>query len=121
MCYIWVAHYQGAGAMAGKSGSRVAVTGSFGFTGRALTDRLLAAGHAVVTRTRRSGIGDPLVNRITVRPISGASVDDLAEALAGVDVLFNTLWLRFPRAGATFEGAVARSAELLAAARQAGV
>jgi uncharacterized protein YbjT (DUF2867 family) len=101
--------------------SRVAVTGSFGFTGRALTERLLAAGSEVVTLTRRSGSGDPLAYRVTVRSFAGASSDELAADLDGVDTLFNTFWLRFPRDGATFEGAVARSAELLAAARDAGV
>ena len=100
---------------------RVAVTGAFGFTGRALTERLLAAGHEVVTLTRRSGAADPLAARVTVRPFGDASRDELAGSLAGVETLFNTYWLRFPRAGATFEAAVARSAELVAAARQAGV
>ena len=103
------------------SGGRVAVTGSFGFTGRALTERLLAAGADVVTLSRRSGSGDPLAGRITVRPFDASRQDELVESLEGVDVLFNTYWLRFPRGGATFEGAVARSAALLAAARTAGV
>ena len=101
--------------------TRVAVTGAFGFTGRAITERLLDAGHDVVTLTRRSGAGDPLTPRITVRPFDTASPAGLVAALAGVDTLFNTYWLRFPRGAATFEGAVARSATLLAAAREAGV
>jgi NADH dehydrogenase len=104
-----------------RAGSRVAVTGSFGFTGRALTERLLAAGHHVVTLSRRSGAGDPLASRITVRPLRSDRPEELASALDGVDTLFNTYWLRFPRGGATFEGAVGRSAALLAAARDAGV
>jgi uncharacterized protein YbjT (DUF2867 family) len=99
----------------------MAVTGAFGFTGRAIAERLLDAGHDVVTLTRRSGRGDSLTPRITVRPFDTASSADLAASLAGVDTLYNTYWLRFPRGGATFEGAVARSAALLAAARQAGV
>ena len=101
--------------------TRVAVTGAFGFTGRAIAERLLDAGHEVVTLTRRSGADDPLASRITVRPFDAASPTDLAASLAGVDTLFNTYWLRFPRGGSTFEGAVARSAALLAAAREAGV
>src|SRR5262245_6832729 len=101
--------------------TRVAVTGAFGFTGRALTERLLAAGNEVVTLTRRTGAGDPLAPRLTIRPIGTATTDELATSLEGVETLFNTFWLRFPRAGATFEGAVARSAELVAAARRVGV
>jgi nucleoside-diphosphate-sugar epimerase len=101
--------------------SRVAVTGSFGFTGRALTEQLLSAGHEVVTLSRRTGAGDPLLPRISVRPFDADRPDELAASLAGVDTLFNTYWLRFPRGTSTFEGAVERSATLLAAARAAGV
>ena len=99
---------------------RAAVTGAFGFTGRAIAERLLDAGHEVITLTRRSGAGDPLASRITVRSYD-ASPEDLVASLTGVDTLINTYWLRFPRGGDTFEGAVARSAGLLAAARVAGV
>ena len=101
--------------------SRIAVTGSFGFTGRPLTERLLEAGHEVVTLSRRSGAGDLLAGRITVRPLDLERADELRASLDGVETLFNTYWLRFPRGGATFERAVARSAALLAAAREAGV
>jgi uncharacterized protein YbjT (DUF2867 family) len=103
------------------AGRRVAVTGSFGFTGRAITERLLDAGDQVVTLTRRSGAGDPLAERITVHPIDTTRPAELAEHLAGVDTLFNTYWLRFPRNGETFEGLIAQSAVMLAAAREAGV
>jgi NADH dehydrogenase len=98
-----------------------AVTGAFGFTGRALAERLLADGHGVVTLTRRSGAGDPLASRITVRPFDAGRPAELATTLTGVDTLFNTYWLRFPRDGMTFEVALGRSAALLAAARDAGV
>ena len=101
--------------------ARQAVTGAFGFTGRAIALRLLEAGDEVVTLTRRSGRGDSLATRVTIRPFDTDRPDELVAALAGVDTLFNTYWLRFPRGDATFDGAVARSAALLAAARQAGV
>ena len=103
------------------AGRRFAVTGSFGFTGRAITERLLGAGHEVVTLARRSGTGDPLAERITVHSMDTTRPAEVAEHLAGVDTLFNTYWLRFPRDGETFEGLVAQSAILLAAARGAGV
>ena len=111
----------GAGSDGAPAAPRVAVTGAFGFTGRALTERLLDTGHAVVTLTRRSGVGDPLGPRIAVAPFDTSRPADLAAVLTGVDTLYNTYWMRFPRAGGTFEGAVARSAVLLAAARDAGV
>jgi uncharacterized protein YbjT (DUF2867 family) len=100
---------------------RDALTGAFGFTGRALATRLLDAGHSVVTLTRRSGAGDPLAPRLDIRPFDAEDRGALAASLAGVDTLFNTYWLRFPRGRQTFEEAVARSATMLAAAREAGV
>jgi len=100
---------------------RVAVTGAFGFTGRVLATRLLHAGHSVVTITRRSGARDPLAPRLDIRPFDTNAPVALAASLAGVETLFNTYWLRFPRGSQTFEAAVARSAVLLAAARKAGV
>jgi uncharacterized protein YbjT (DUF2867 family) len=101
--------------------ARMAVTGAFGFTGRAITERLLAAGHEVVTLSRRSGADDPLAERIVVRPFDTTDPDAVTASLSGVETLFNTYWLRFPRGSSTFEGAVARSATLLEAARSAGV
>lgn len=101
--------------------TRVAVTGAFGFTGRAIAERLLDAGHEVVTLTRRTGVDDALTGRITVRPFDTTRPAELVATLEGVDTLYNTYWLRFPRGASTFEGAVARSATLLASAREAGV
>jgi uncharacterized protein YbjT (DUF2867 family) len=101
--------------------ARHAITGAFGFTGRALATRLLDAGDEVVTLTRRSGGGDPLAPRLTVRRFDTSRPDDLVSSLAGVDTLFSTHWLRFPYGGDTFEAAVGRSAALFAAARTARV
>jgi NADH dehydrogenase len=97
------------------------ITGAFGFTGRAIAERLIGSGRDVVTLSRRSGDGDPLQPRIRVEPFDPDRADRLVAALSGVDTLYNTYWLRFPRGAATFERAIARSAVLLAAAREAGV
>jgi uncharacterized protein YbjT (DUF2867 family) len=99
----------------------MAVTGAFGFTGRVVAEALLARGDEVVTLTRRSPTDDPLASRLTVAPLAFDRPAELAEALAGVDTLFNTYWIRFPHGSATFERAVTDSAVLLAAARRAGV
>jgi NADH dehydrogenase len=98
-----------------------AITGAFGFTGRALAERLLDDGHDLVTLSRRSGAGDPLGDRLRVEPFATDRPDRLAASLAGVDTLFNTFWIRFPRGTMTYERAVAQSSVLLAAAREAGV
>jgi nucleoside-diphosphate-sugar epimerase len=101
--------------------TRDAVTGAFGFTGRAIAEALLARGRSVVTLTSRPKPADPLAARIEVKPLDFDRSADLAASLAGVDVLYNTYWIRFPRKGLTYETAVAHSEVLLAAARQAGV
>ena len=98
-----------------------AVTGAFGFTGRAIAEGLLARGRSVVTLTTHPRPADPLAPRIEVKPLDFDRSADLAASLAGVDVLYNTYWIRFPRKGLTFETAIAHSEVLLAAARQAGV
>jgi nucleoside-diphosphate-sugar epimerase len=100
---------------------RDAVTGGFGFTGRAIAEALLARGRTVVTLTTHPRPADPLAPRIEVKPLDFDRPAELAASLAGVDVLYNTYWIRFPRKGLTYETAVARSEVLLAAARQAGV
>jgi nucleoside-diphosphate-sugar epimerase len=98
-----------------------AVTGAFGFTGRAIAEALLRRGRSVVTLTTHPRPADPLAPRIEVKPLDFDDSAGLAASLAGVDVLYNTYWIRFPRKGITFETAIARSEVLLAAARQAGV
>jgi NADH dehydrogenase len=99
-----------------------AVTGAFGFTGRAIAEQLLAAGRDVVTLSRRRAHpDDPLAARIRVDPFDFGSPAELAASLRGVDTLYNTYWIRFPHGAVTFEQAVADSTILLAAARQAGV
>ena len=103
------------------AGTRVAVTGAFGFTGRALAEQLLASGHDIVNLSRRSSEGDPLAGRLITHALDASRPDGLRAALAGVNVLYNTWWLRFPRDGATFEGLIADSAVLLEAARDSGV
>jgi uncharacterized protein YbjT (DUF2867 family) len=98
-----------------------ALTGAFGFTGRAIAERLLAEGRDVVTLTRRSGVDDPLRDRLRVEPFDVRQPERLAAALEGVDTLYNTHWIRFPRGAMTYERATADSATLVAAARAAGV
>jgi nucleoside-diphosphate-sugar epimerase len=98
-----------------------AVIGALGFTGRAIATQLLDRGREVVTLTTRSPANDALAGRLDVRPLDFGRPAELAASLAGVDTLYNTYWIRFPRAGVTFDTAVVRSEVLLAGARQAGV
>src|SRR5262245_21336895 len=101
---------------------RDAVTGAFGFTGRALSERLLADGREIVTLSRRTGAGDPLTPRLAaVHPLAADNPPVLTAALEGVDTLFDTYWMRFARAGRSFDDVVDESAILFAAAARAGV
>src|SRR6266540_6796301 len=102
-----------------EGGRRDAVTGAFGFTGRAIAEALLASGRDVVTLSRRSGRGDPLAPRLAaIRPLDFRHSEALGDALAGVDTLYNTYWIRFPRGGRTFDDAVRESKVLLEAAER---
>jgi NADH dehydrogenase len=98
-----------------------AVIGALGFTGRAIATQLLERGRTVVTLTTRPRGTDALAGRLDVRPLDFGRPAELAASLAGVDTLYNTYWMRFPRGDVTFDTAVSRSEILLAAARQAGV
>jgi NADH dehydrogenase len=101
--------------------TRDAVTGAFGYTGRAIAEQLLDAGREVVTLSRRSGIGDPLADRLVVRPLEPEDRAATVASLSGVETLYNTYWIRFPHDADTYEAAVERSARLFEAAREAGV
>ena len=97
------------------------VTGAFGFSGRYITRELLARGRRVRTITGHPGRESPFGDMVEARPFDFDAPDRLAEHLAGADTLYNTYWIRFPHRGRTFEGAVADTAALLAAAEAAGV
>lgn len=97
------------------------VTGAFSFTGRYIAARLLDLGREVRTLTRKPLAEDPFGGRVrAVRP-DFADPAGLAEALDGADTLYNTHWIRFPRAGVTFATAVADTEALFRAAREAGI
>ena len=72
------------------------ITGAFGFSGRYMAGRLLAAGGRVVTLTRRPAGADPLGEQIPVRPLRFARPDELVAALRGARTLYCTYWIRFP-------------------------
>ena len=97
-----------------------AVTGAFSFTGRAIAGRLLNEGREVVALVRRTA-PVPVGPGIQTKLVSLDDPAELANALNGVDTVYNTHWIRFERGGATYELATARTLRLLAASRQAGV
>ena len=95
------------------------VTGAFSYTGRYITEILLARGRRVRTLTRREDPGHPLHGQVEVAPL--AFDERLTESLRGADTLYNTYWVRFERGEATFERALENTATLFDAAKSAGV
>jgi uncharacterized protein YbjT (DUF2867 family) len=100
-----------------------AVTGAFSYTGSAIARELLARDRQVRTLVRSpdAAAGHPLAERVEVAPLRLDDEAALVRALAGIEVLHNTFWIRFPRGRSTFEWAIAASARLFRAASAAGV
>jgi NADH dehydrogenase len=97
------------------------VTGAFGYTGRYIAERLLAQGRQVTTLTGRPDRQSPFGDQVRALPFNFDDPGALAKALEGVDTLYNTYWIRFPRHGASHDFAVRNSRTLLKAAQDAGV
>lgn len=97
------------------------VTGAFGYSGRYMAARLLAAGHRVRTLTNSPGRANPFGGRVEAHPFHFEEPEKLAESLRGAAVLYNTYWVRFNHAGFSHAGAVENTLKLFAAARRAGV
>lgn len=97
------------------------VTGALGYTGKAITERLLARGVRVRTLTNSPGRPNPFGEALEIRPLSFDDPAALAESLRGADVLYNTYWVRFNHRLFTFEQAVRNTKALFEAAERAGV
>ncbi len=98
-----------------------AVTGAFGYSGRYIATRLLEQGRTVITLTNSVDRTNPFGGRIRAVPLSFGEPDKLAAALAGVDVLYNTYWVRFNHGMFTHGEAVENTLVLFESARRAGV
>jgi NADH dehydrogenase len=100
--------------------ARDLVTGAFGYTGSRIAERLIDAGREVVTMTRRAPGTHPLETRVGRIPYEFHE-EKLAENLAGVDTVYVTLWMRFPRGSSTWAEMVDNVARLARASASAGV
>ena len=98
-----------------------AVTGAFGYSGRYIASRLLAEGHEVITLTNSIRNKDPFDGRVKALPLSFDEPERLTQALAGVDVLYNTYWVRFNYKWFSHAQAVENTLNLFEAAKRAGV
>lgn len=96
------------------------VTGAFGFTGSRIAERLLDQGRRVITLTRRARVDHPLAPRVE-RLAYDFAEGALSTALMGVDTVYVTYWMRFPRGGTTWDQLVDNVARLARASAGAGV
>ncbi len=112
----------GGGTAAEETRPLQAVTGAFGYSGKFIAERLLKAGFPVRTLTNApTPTPDPFQGRVEVRPLSFHDIDALTASLAGVQILYNTYWVRFNHATFNHEEAIQNTLVLFEAARRAGV
>ena len=97
------------------------VTGAFGYSGKYIATRLMAEGRRVRTLTNSGQRKNPFKEKIEVFPFNFDRPADLVESLRGVDVLYNTYWVRFNYSFFKHSSAVQNTLSLFDAARQAGV
>lgn len=97
------------------------VTGSFGYIGKYITRELLACGKEVRTITTHPEKPNPFGSAVTVEPYNFDRPDELTASLRGATTLYNTYWIRFEHAGATFARAVENTQILFECARRAGI
>jgi uncharacterized protein YbjT (DUF2867 family) len=96
------------------------VTGAFGYTGRFITQRLLQSASVVRTLTNHPDRPNPFGEQVELAPLAFDDRRALVASLRGVDVLYNTYWIRFARGDVTFDRAVRNTRNLVEAAVEAG-
>ncbi|HZJ22167.1 MAG TPA: NAD(P)H-binding protein [Anaerolineales bacterium] len=99
---------------------KIAVTGSFSYSGKYITERLLARGEEVITLTGHPNRPDPFDGKVKAYPLDFDEAG-MTRSLQGVDVLVNTYWVRFDKGENTQPRAVENTRKLINAAKAAGV
>ena len=99
---------------------KIAVTGSFSYSGKYITRRLLERGEEVITLTGHPNHLDPFNEQVKAYPLDFDEVS-MTNSLKGVDVLVNTYWVRFDKGENTQPRAVENTKKLVNAAKSAGV
>lgn len=100
---------------------KVAVTGAFGYSGKYITRRLLAAQHEVITLTNSTQRENPFGSLVRAFTFHFDAPAELARSLKGVDVLVNTYWVRFNHRDFSHSKAVTNTKRLFESAKAAGV
>ncbi|MCB1159435.1 MAG: NAD(P)H-binding protein [Leptospiraceae bacterium] len=98
-----------------------AVTGAFGYSGKYITEKLLALGKEVITLTNSFNRENIFGDKVKAYPFHFDEPEKLEETLRGVSVLYNTYWVRFNHKLFTHADAVRNTKVLFQAAAKAGV
>jgi nucleoside-diphosphate-sugar epimerase len=98
-----------------------AVTGAFGYSGKYIAKRLLESGKRVMTITNSLHRANPFPDQVMAYPFHFEDPEKLRETLGGVEVLYNTYWVRFNYKTFGHSVAVENTHKLIAAAKGAGV
>ncbi|MFN2145766.1 MAG: SDR family oxidoreductase, partial [Anaerolineales bacterium] len=101
--------------------AKIAITGAFSYSGKYITEELLAAGHEVITLTGNPNRPNPFGGKVKAFPFHFDDPEKLVEVLRGVDTLINTYWVRFDHGETTFLRAVSNIRTLFRCAKQVGV
>jgi len=97
------------------------ITGAFSYSGKYVARKLLARGERVRTLTGHPDRADPFNGKVEVFPYRFESMAELAKSFEGVEVFYNTYYIRFPYGSTTYELAYENNKKLIQAAKQAGV
>lgn len=95
------------------------VTGSFGYSGKYITQRLLESGRKVITLTGNPQRESPFGKAVPAYPFHFDDPAALQETLRGAHTLYNTYWVRFDYRDRSYQQAVENTRRLFAAARAA--
>ena len=98
-----------------------AVTGAFGYSGKYIAKRLIDSGKPVITLTNSLHRDNPFREPIMAYPFHFDEPEKLRRVLEGVEVLYNTYWVRFNYKTFGHSLAVENTRNLLSAAKRAGV
>jgi len=97
------------------------VTGAFGYSGKYIAHRLLAAGRRVRTLTNSLQRQNPFGAAIEAHPYNFDHPEELRCSLEGARALINTYWVRFDHGDFTHALAIRNTLRLFEAAKRAGV
>jgi uncharacterized protein YbjT (DUF2867 family) len=98
-----------------------AVTGAFGYSGKYIAQELIKRGCTVITLTNSLSRLNPFGDAIQAFPFDFDNPDKLVKKLQGIQVLYNTYWVRFNHKTFTFTQAIENTRRLFRAAKMAGV